>query len=432
MLEVEAVGPGIERAGRIGDHLIVVGDGLQAVADLHEGFQNGLLIVGHGGAGGVLGHPLLRLQLALVEDRDGHAGAKEEAGRAIAEQVLGMQGALGDRTGQGQLRIEVGLGHADLGGGRVQAGLGGADVRPVADEVGRQLHRQACRRGEAVEGEVRRGPLRRRLADQQGQGVAGDRQLLAQRRHLPPVAGQFGLHRGHVEARAAAQLVGLGHQVEVLLIALYDLLAGGDLRVEGGDVDGLAHHLGGQGEIGGVSLEALGLGLGPQRLGLAPPAAEQVEVVAAGQAELVNLEGRVGEGDRPVRPRQLREAEGGQVHPVFGDRGVGVELQARLLRQHGVARLGEVGAGGLQRAVAVYGLAHRLVELGGAEQSPPVGGQPVADRRLGRGRVAGHGVARRRRRRGRLEVGPDGGAAGEYGAEGGEADEGAKRHGATP
>ena len=69
--------------------------------------------------------------------------------------------------------------------------------------------------GDGVEVEVRRAPVRRRLADQQRELVAGGGQLLTQRRDLALVVGQFGLHGGDVEAGAAAELVAFADQVEV-------------------------------------------------------------------------------------------------------------------------------------------------------------------------------------------------------------------------
>ncbi len=238
-------------------------------------------------------------------------------------------------------------------------------------------------------------------------------QLLAQGRDGGLVAGELGLHRGHVEPGAAAQLVGLGDEVEVGLVALGDVFRRGDLSPQGRDGDGLVHHLGAQGQIGGLGLQALGLGPGQQRLALAPALAEQVEVVPAVQAERIDGEGRVREADRAVRPRQVGEAERSQVHPLFLHAGVGVQRQAGILRQHRVLRLGQGRAGGLQGVVAGHGLAHHRIDLRRAVEAPPVCGQPIAQRRLGRGRVSGHGVARRGGGCGRLEVRTDGGARGQ-------------------
>ena len=58
----------------------------------------------------------------------------------------------------------------------------------------------------------------------------GGGQLLPQGRDRPLVRRQFGLHRCDIEPRAAAQLVGLGHQLEIVPVALHDLARCGDLR----------------------------------------------------------------------------------------------------------------------------------------------------------------------------------------------------------
>ncbi len=261
--------------------------------------------------------------------------------------------------------------------------------------------------------------------------MARDRQLLAQRGDLHLVAGQLGLHRGDVKPRAAAQLEGLGRQVEVGLVAADDVLGGGDLRLQAGDGDRLAHHLGGQGQIGGVGLIALGLRLGQQPLALAAALAEQVEIVAAAQPEGIVGEGRIAEADGLAAGQgELREAEGGEVDPGFRHRGVGVDGRAGGLGLDGVTGLGERLPGGLEVVVPGHGGADGLVDLRRMEQRPPIAGEPLAEGGLGRVLLAGHGVALGRRRGRRLEVRAHGGAAGQEGGPGSKAKEAAHLHGA--
>lgn len=169
------------------------------------------------------------------------------------------------------------------------------DVRPVVDELRRKAERQLLRQGERGEVEVGRRPVGRRTAGQHRQGVAGDVQVLFQPRGQGLVGRQLAAGQGDVAVGRLPSLPRLSNQVQVLLIEGDDVGHRRQLCPDGGDLQGLAHRLAREREVGGVQLVALIVGQGGLRLDLAVDAAKGVDMVAGGGPQLEQVEVR-GQG----------------------------------------------------------------------------------------------------------------------------------------
>ena len=78
----------------------------------------------------------------MVEQRQAQAGADGPGPAAPVRELAAQVRLQANMRAQANAGIQVGLGHADVGGGAVQPGFGGADVGPAPGDLGRQAQRQ--------------------------------------------------------------------------------------------------------------------------------------------------------------------------------------------------------------------------------------------------------------------------------------------------
>src|SRR5438093_1519248 len=70
------------------------------------------------------------------------------------EDVAELRGLRTEVAAEGDLRIEVGGGHADVGAGSMQQRFRALNVGPLTHQLGRKAYRQLLRQGEGFELEV--------------------------------------------------------------------------------------------------------------------------------------------------------------------------------------------------------------------------------------------------------------------------------------
>ena len=167
----------------------------QGVGDLLHGGQHVLIVAGDGERVPGLGGLEIGLERAAVEQgqAEGRTGLTDV--RTRLEQLVEVQRLHADEGGQIDVRIEGGVGLADLRGRRLGAPARGDDVRAAADQVEIDLLRRGpCAvgglelRAPDVRGGVGRG------ADQGGDQVLAQVDLLVQR-------GQIGARGVHIGLR---------------------------------------------------------------------------------------------------------------------------------------------------------------------------------------------------------------------------------------
>ena len=117
----------------------------------------------------------------------------------------------------------------------MKLGLGLQDVGPFPHQSGREADGDGRRQRQSRDVEVRRRPVRRRLADQARQGVTGEAELLLQRRQERAVGGDLGVGVDGFFPRDAADAGRATHQPDVALVVLDHRLDRGDLGADGGD-----------------------------------------------------------------------------------------------------------------------------------------------------------------------------------------------------
>jgi len=280
-------------------------------------------------------------------------------------------------------------------------------------QLRRQAHGQVARQGKARQVEDRRLPIGRRPPEQHGKRMARHAPLLAQRRHQRLVDGELGLGAEHVGIGHHAGAALLVHQIEVLPVDRDDVVDRLQLRLDGGDLNGLGHRVAGQAEIGRVELIDLHVGQGLVLLDLSVPAAEQVGVEADGGPDGEEVEIR----RQRKGARALAERSG--TH-LLARRGAG-DAELRIERAGGganlLACLGQRRDRGRERRAAGNSFAHHLIDLGRLKELPPVAGDSAAECNILPRRAATRiGVAaefvrrivtRRLRRLRRFEVRPD-------------------------
>jgi len=229
----------------------------------------------------------------------------------------------------------------------------------LGHEPGWQADGEFVRQGQAGQAERAFGRLVGETARQCRKHVAGAFELLLQVGQGLLELRQRALGQRHVGAGGIPERELLLQDVQGPGGAGDDGARSLDLLDQRRLLDRRGDHIGGQGQIGGFELEALGFFGGPQRFDLPPVAAENVRGIADGELRRVERERRLARV-LLARGREPR-LHPGQVIAALGlDIGVGL-AQRGLRRRH--------------RGMGLKGLVDQRVQLGRPEQHPP----PVRD-----------------------------------------------------
>ena len=379
----------------------------ESVADVGEGGEDGVLVVGKGG------FLLLGLDvdvgddLAAVEDGEGDAGADAVDVAVPVDEVADVEGVEAEVAGDVDGGVALGLGGAEGVGGGLEAALDGVDVGAAADGVGGDAVFEVKALGGGDGGGAEAGGLAAGAVflallgflggalhevgvfdDLGGEGAGGD---AAEEGDGVLGGGDLGLEGGDGGGGGAEVVFGLvffelvgeaagvavGLEVVVVLLEAEVVLGDHEAALEGAELDVVGGEVGGDGDPHGleVGLGSLCLGLGgADEVGVF---AEEVKLPAGGGVEVV-----VG----------VAVVAGAAVVGGAVARGVAAEIdlgpERALLVTPGGAGGGEVGAGGLEGAVGGVGLGEEPVKGLVAEGAPPgveLGGG-------GLGEEAGEGV----------------------------------------
>ena len=155
-------------------------------------------------------------QVAGVEDCLGHVAGQQP------ERVEGMQEAGERERGvaaigiDGEIREHVGGGDPDQRAGRVHLLFRQTHVGALLDQLRRQAHRQVLRQLQRLQVERLEWLLARITAEQRGQQIARDGQLLLQRRQGCFLLRQDRLLRGQVDAAGVTGVELLAQDIERL------------------------------------------------------------------------------------------------------------------------------------------------------------------------------------------------------------------------
>ncbi len=236
--------------------------------------------------------------LAAVQQRPVHRAGDRILAAGPAEQGLQRGRDQVGRPGQGDVRIELGGGHADPGAGGGEIALGLAHVGAPGQEVGRQAGGDRRRRG----GDRRR--LRQlgrqilgRLAQQDAQGMDLDRCVRLQSRQARLGVGDLvGLALG-VEAGGDARPAPVVDQGEQALLARDLGLVDGDAALVGAQGEIGAGHLGGEGDFGVAAAPEGRFRRGPGGLDRPAGPAEHVDLPGGVEAQLVEADPAAGQGE---------------------------------------------------------------------------------------------------------------------------------------
>ena len=402
----------------IGDRARVALDRIEQIRGLAEGVEHGLAIGRIGSLGLIDRGALLGLQRAAVEDRCGEAGEDIEAAERAGEDIPDRRRALRQRAAERDIGIEIGRRDAHRGGGGVKIGLGLENVRPLVDQRRGQGDGNLLRQREGGEIEIGRPEIGRRDADQRGEQVPRLIELLFELRDVAAIGHELALRVEHFGERAFARVLALLRQIDVALIVGEERIGGIDSRADRGDRQHLIHHLAGEGEVRGLRLALLRLGLGGGLFDTAALLAEQIEIVTDAAADRIEIEHRIA-GETGQRARL--EAEAGEIGFLMLGAGIGIDLRQLAAARGGdlFARGGERGVAGLQAGVVGDRLIDQRIERGRIERCPPAQRGALAGKRGRPRRGLGQRIVRRAigrsARRGRtLEIRADG-AAGERG-----------------
>ena len=294
----------------------------------------------------------------------------------------------------------------------MQKFLRGADVRALADQIGRQAYRQV--QGELQVDELEFGELRRitgKSADKHRQLVPGLGQLLFQGGEGCQGLGQLRLLGEQVGTGGSPELELALHEQQLFLLGSDDFPGRPDPGAQGCLLNRHGHDVRGKGELGPFEKIALVVQLGLQRLKAAPRPAEQVEAVRDADRCVV-------EGEDSARGIRLAERGAGELLSVGGKIGVHAGKERPELGPPILLRLAKRRLRCRQRRAVVQRLADQPVERFGAKQGPPLVGDLLArDEALRRARHPRRGsrLCRKRLRRislragrlGRPEIGAD-------------------------
>jgi hypothetical protein len=153
----------------------------------------------------------------------------------------------------------------------VQDRFGGADVRPLADQEGRQAHGKVLRQFEGVKLELGQCPrFRRKLSRQRGQLVAVLRKRLFERSKGRLGLGNPAALEQDVRLGSCTDLELALQDPELILLRRDNVAGRPELGPERGVPDRRRHDVRGQRDVGAFELELLIIDLGPQRLQLPP------------------------------------------------------------------------------------------------------------------------------------------------------------------
>ena len=202
---------------------------------------------------------------------------------------------------EGDVGIEVGVGDADLRGGRVQLGFGFQDIRPLMHQAEGMLIGSSV--GRAPEWTSKSGASKSDGALPTSTAMAW-RAAASRCRWAGMAAGVVRqlLPRGQdIGVAGSTDGPRLDDHVQILAVGVGDGLQRGDLDVGVGHGQRLFDHLARQGQVGRVQLAGLGLGLRAQGFAKPALAAEQVEIVADRPADRIEIELRDWSGSRGRR-----------------------------------------------------------------------------------------------------------------------------------
>ena len=327
----QRLGLGAQR-GRVGI------DGAQHIGHVLERHQHGRLVLRLGLFVRRLGGTLLGGQRAAVEYRLGQSRGHTPHDQARLEQVFGPQRGHAERGGQVELRVLIGLGHADLRAGRVQQRFAGANVRALTRQGRGQRHGQLLGQLQGIELELRHAGFAGQLAGVDGELVARLGQGFFQPRQRRARLGDLGALAEHAGARDGARgELALNHG-ELLFLQTQDFAGGLQLRAQRRLPYRRGHDIGGQGQVGRLDLEALVVHAGRESFQGAPVAAEQIHRVThvhAGREQVVRGQARTGQrrvtftfGVELRAHRRVLEAASGRVQGFLR------LAQCRLRRRH--------------------------------------------------------------------------------------------------
>ncbi|MNO94533.1 hypothetical protein D3C76_861530 [compost metagenome] len=341
------------------------------VLDFAEAIQHGLPVAGHGLVVAGLGLFHLRGDQAAVEQGHGELRADRPEAVRRADPVVQAAAAVAAAGAEGQVGEPGGLGHADLCVGGDYPALGGGDIGAALQQLRRQHGGQLRQLRHVVH--HRQAELRRRLADQHGDGVFELGALVLQVDGLRLGALQLGARLGHVGLGDDAGVVLVLGEFQCALVGLHGIVEQALLLVDHPQLQiglrqlRLQAELRG-GEVGGAGVHAGGVGfqlaaqLAPQ---VELPAHADVRVIAGGNSPAA----AAGHG------RTIRQAHGTAAAALPGAGLAGADTDVREERRpRALGQRARLPIGSLRLRQGLVGgdqLVLQVVQRGVTVQFPP-------------------------------------------------------------
>ena len=310
-----------------------------------------------------------RLQLPAVEQRLQQRRA-DAPDAGSAQQVAELRRLRAERSGQRDLRIQIGGGDADRRARLVQLRFGRADVRPLAHELRRQADGHLLRQRQRRELECRQRRFARQPSGEHGElvprcGRARARAGAASRASARPACSA----RARRGAATAPSCRWRCDELELPLLRRDDLARGVDLRAQRGLAHGRGDDVRREREVGAIELVAAVIDLRLQPFELAPVAAEHVERVRDVHRGVVQIED--ASGRHPDCPRATAAGESSRASPKRWRRRRGRATPPSRRRRF-LLRLAQRRLGRGERRTVGDGVADQAVERVGPEKRPPV------------------------------------------------------------